>query len=299
MKIRPYNQKADFTSIYNFLVETYRPGEALYNWLAPRWEYAHFHPSILELDLSRFGIAEKDGQIIGVVHFESSQGEVICQVRPGFEEIKIDLLNYAEEIDYRGMSQSRNKPIRVVYVYDYDTEFASEVAARGYEKWPDFGEVHSIYRLDQEIPAHALPEGYQLQSLADENDYAKINQVLWRGFNHPGEPPEEEIEGRKFGQQAPNFRKDLTIVAVAPNGDYVSYCGMYFIPENKVAMLEPLATDPDYRRMGMAKAAVLESMRRVQALGAEICWVGSGQPFYTAIGFEIKFTIYPWAKLFD
>jgi predicted N-acetyltransferase YhbS len=299
MKIRPYNREADFTRIYNFLVETYQPGEVLHNWLAPRWEYAHFHPSILELDLSRFGIAEEEGQIIGVVHFESNQAEVICQVRPGYEHIRTNLLNYTEEIDYRGMSRSRNKPFRVVFVYDHDTEFAREVAARGYEKWPDFGEVHSAYPLDKEVPAPTLPEGYKLQSLADENDFAKINQVLWRGFNHPGDPPEKEIEGRKVGQQAPNFRKDLTIVAVAPNGNYVSYCGMYYVPENKVAYLEPLATDPDYRRMGMAKAAVLESMRRVQTLGAEICWVGSGQLFYTSIGFEIKFTIYPWAMLFE
>ncbi len=114
------------------------------------------------------------------------------------------------------MSRSRNKPFRVVFVYDHDTDFEQEIAARGYEKWPDFGEVHSAYPLDKEIPTPTLPEGYRLQSLADENDFRKINQVLWRGFDHPGEPPEEEIEGRKFVQKAPNFRKDLTIVARRP-----------------------------------------------------------------------------------
>ncbi len=56
----------------------------------------------MELDLTRFGIAEEDGQIIGVVHSESNPAEVICQVRPGYEHIRFDLLNYAEEIDYRG-----------------------------------------------------------------------------------------------------------------------------------------------------------------------------------------------------
>lgn len=299
MKIRPYNREKDFSAIYNFLIEIYQPKEVHLNWLAPRWEYAHFHPFIWELDLTRFGIAEKDGQIIGIVHFESNQAEVYTQVRPGYKHVRIELLNYAEETDYRGMSRSRNKPFRVVFVNEFDKAFEEEVAARGYEKWPDFGEVNSLYPLDKEIPAPILPEGYRLQSLADENDFRKINQVLWRGFNHPGDPPEEEIEGRKFGQQAPNFRKDLTIVAVAPNGNYASYCGMWYIPENKAAYLEPLATDPDYRRMGMGKAVVMESMRRVQALGAEVCWVGSGQPFYTALGFEIMFTVYPWALLFE
>jgi predicted N-acetyltransferase YhbS len=259
----------------------------------------HFHPSILDTDLTLIGIAEEDGQILGVVHFESNHAEVMMEIRPGFEHIKVNLLDYAEKTGFRGMSRSRNKPFRAVYIYDFDTEFEEIVAARGYEKWSDFGETHSIYHLDQPVPPSVLPDAFKLRSLDDENDFRKINQVLWRGFNHPGEPPEDEIEGRKFVQQSPNFRKDLTIVVVAPNGDYSTYCGMYYVPENRLAHLEPLATDPDYRRMGLAKAAILESLRRVQTLGAEVCWVGSGLPVYTATGFEIKFTIYPWAKILD
>jgi predicted N-acetyltransferase YhbS len=144
-----------------------------------------------------------------------------------------------------------------------------------------------------------LPEGFSLQSLADENDLHKINRVLWHGFDHPGPPPEEEIEGRAFAQKAPNVRKDLTIVVVAPDGNYVSYGGMWHIKENKVAYVEPVATDPDYRRMGLGKAAVLESVRRAAAEGAQVAWVGSGQGFYSAIGFEAKFSAVPWVKYLD
>jgi len=297
--IRPYIQAEDFSRVYNFLVEIYQPEEVLRNWLAPRWEYMHFHPVIHELDLTRVGIAEQDGLICGVVHFESAHHEVYTQVHPGCDHFKAELLDYAEENGYQGISRSRGKLIRAVYVNNFDREFEQIVSARGYEKWPEFGQPNSVYPLDRKLPAPTLPEGCRLQSLADENDFRKINRVLWRGFNHSGEPPEEEIEGRKFVQQAPNFRKDLTIVAVAPNGDYVSYCGMYYVPESRVAMLEPLATDPDYRRMGMARAAVLESMRRVQALGAEVCWVGSDLPFYQALGFECKSTLYPWVKILE
>ena len=153
--------------------------------------------------------------------------------------------------------------------------------------------------LEEPLQEISLPEGYRLQSLADENDLHKINCVLWRGFNHPGPPPEEEIPGREFGQQAPNFRKDLVTVVVAPNGDYVSYSGMWHLKENKVAYVEPVATDPDFRRMGLGRAVVLESVRKAAAEGAEIAWVGSGQPFYSAIGFEKKFAAIPWVKYLD
>ena len=162
-----------------------------------------------------------------------------------------------------------------------------------------FAQYSSRLSLDKPIPKIELPEGFRFQSLADENDFHKINRVLWRGFDHPGPPPKEEVEGRKFSQQAPNFRKDLNIVVVAPDGNFVSYAGMWHLKENKVAYVEPVATDPDYRRMGLGRAAVLESARRAAVEGAEITWVGSGQPFYSAIGFEKKFTAVPWVKFLD
>lgn len=299
MKIHPYNREEDFTRVSNFLYDIYKPGDILRNWLQPRWEYMHYHPFIWKLDLTRIGIAEENGQILGVVHFESNHAEVRMEIRPGFEYIKVNLLDYAEANGFQGMSRSRKKLFRAVYIPEFDTEFEKIVSARGHQKWAEFGEPHSITHLDQPIPSSALPNGFKLQSLADENDLHKINKVLWRGFNHPGEPPVEEIEGRRLVQQSPNFRHDLTIVAVAPDGDYASYCGMYYVPQNQVAYLEPLATDPKYRRRGLARAAILEGLRRVQALGAEVCWVGSGLPVYTATGFEIKFTIYPWAKLLE
>ena len=119
------------------------------------------------------------------------------------------------------------------------------------------------------------------------------------GFNHPGEPPEEGIEDRKKMQSGPNFRKDLTIVVEAPDGNFASFCGMWYESTNKISYVEPVATDPDYRRMGLGKAAVLESLRRAAVLGAEVAWVGSDQEFYKAIGFETMFTVYPWVKVLD
>ena len=74
---------------------------------------------------------------------------------------------------------------------------------------------------------------------------------------------------------------------------------MWIIPTNRIAYVEPVATDPDYRRMGLGKAVVLESIRRAATLGAEAAWVGANIEFYEAIGFEAMFSIYPWVKFLD
>jgi predicted N-acetyltransferase YhbS len=299
LKIRPYQHETDFDRISQFLNQNYLPGDVFTPWLQPRWEYLHYHPSILSLDRTLFGVAEEKGTIRGIVHFESSHAEVFIQTHPDDSPLKEVLLNYAERNNFQSLSNSTGRMIRSVYVNDFDHEFESIIASRGYEKWVDFVEENSRYLLDDDIPTAKLPSGFAIQSLEDENDLHKINRVLWRGFNHEGPPPEEEFEGRFFGQKAPNFRKDLTMVAVAPDESFVSYCGMWYVPQHQLAYLEPLATDPDFRRIGLGKAVVYESLRRVKALGAKIVWVGSGQEFYKAIGFQQMFSVYPWVKFID
>lgn len=141
-----------------------------------------------------------------------------------------------------------------------------------------------------------VPPGFRLKSLADDNDLAKIHRVMWRGFNHEGEPPPEGIAWRRQMQSGPNFAPDLNIVVEAPDGSFASYAGTWYEPHNRIALVEPVATDPDYRRLGLGRAAVLEGIRRCAERGAATAYVGSWQPFYLAIGFRKLFQHRRWLK---
>jgi predicted N-acetyltransferase YhbS len=94
----------------------------------------------------------------------------------------------------------------------------------------------------------------------------------------------------------PTARRDLKIAVAAPNGDFVAFCGMFYQPDQHFAYVEPVATDPDYRLLGLGKAAVLEGIRRCALLGAREAFVGSDQLFYLAIGFEISYHSVCWVK---
>lgn len=94
----------------------------------------------------------------------------------------------------------------------------------------------------------------------------------------------------------PSGRRDLKIVVVAPTGDFVSFCGMFYEPSQQFAYVEPVATDPTYRRLGLGKAAVLEGIRRCGLLGARNAYVGSDQEFYQALGFTKVFNSECWLK---
>lgn len=300
--VRPYKREEDYDLIGDFLIETYN-GEKYNNWLQPRWEYMHYHPYLYEgggyNELNRIGIWEDSGKIVGIVHFEHSLGEVFFEVHPNYSHLKAEMLEYAEKNLY-GKTDDGRLLIKA-FINDFDNELIAITEAKGYVKDESYPQFRTItkFTITDPFPEIKLPEGFKLKSLTEDNNLEKINRVLWRGFNHPGEAPEKEVEGRKLMQSAPNFNKDITIVVEAPNGEFVSFCGMWYDADNKIAYVEPVATDPEYRRMGLGKAVVLEGVRRCGDLGATIAIVESGQEFYYGIGFEKVFTRFPWVKYIE
>ena len=84
---------------------------------------------------------------------------------------------------------------------------------------------------------------------------------MGKGFDH-GDYPDQDIDCRILMMSGPHFKKDLTIVIKAPNGDYACLAGMRVDEDNHYAYLEPLATAPKYRRRGLATFALMESMKR-------------------------------------
>jgi GNAT superfamily N-acetyltransferase len=76
----------------------------------------------------------------------------------------------------------------------------------------------------------------------------------------------------------PDCRKDLNIVVVAPDGNDVSYACLWYVPENRVAHVEPVATDPAHRRLGLGKAVAPEAIGRTSDLGAAVAWGARTSP---------------------
>jgi predicted N-acetyltransferase YhbS len=288
----PYNFTNDFLPVGEFLIGHHRDGNVDGNWLQPAWEYMHHHPLIDEAHLDRCAVWRDDGRIVGVVHYEWFLGEVFFQAAPGHLALKHEMLDYAQEY-MRGIDTEHREHVKV-FATDLHDDFYAELTRPGYVRAKN--EDRPMSRIDLSVPLeYTLPSGFHVQSLADENDLNRIDRCLWRGFNHEGEP-DGDLSGRKKMQSGPNFRHDLTAVAVEPGGEYVSLCGTWFESTNRFAYVEPLATDPDFRRMGLARAVVYEGLSRCAREGATIGYVGSIQPFYRAIGFTPIHVEQCWIK---
>ncbi|HET6429353.1 MAG TPA: GNAT family N-acetyltransferase [Phycisphaerae bacterium] len=293
IRLRTYRHPDDYEAVGKLLVRTYRMPGPHRNWPQPRWEYMHAHPLCDESRLGGFGVWERDGGVVGIVHHEHRPGVVYVELAPACAFLKPDMLAYAAE--NLGAADGNVRSVEV-FINDADEGFQRIAAEAGFERNAKRGEDMSHLPISDPFPPIRLPEGFHLRSLADENDLHKVHRVLHRGFNHPGEPPADGIEGMRKMQSAPNFRPELTIVVEAPGGEFVSYCGMWYEAANGLAYVEPVCTDPDYRRRGLGTAAVLEAIRRCGALGATVACVGTTKPFYLSMGFKQVYATHAWRK---
>lgn len=306
LTFRHYHHPDDYWRVDRFLIEHYQPANQDGNWIEPAWEYMHHHSLLDSESLEKIGLWEHEGQIVAVAHYEWHLGEAFFQFHPAYRHLRQELLDYAEA-NLFGRSTRDGRKYLCAYVNDNDPDFCALLQERGYQLDPEENRPMARLVIPDPFPPIHLPPGFRLVSLAEKPDWGKVNSVLWRGFDHPGDPPggEEELESRRKMFETPNARMDLKIaVAVASpasqeDGKFVAFCGMFYQPDHHYAYVEPVATDPDYRRLGLGKAAVLEGIRRCATLGAQEAFVGSDQAFYLALGFEVVYTSQCWLKYLE
>lgn len=274
---RRYRLLADFDPVCQFLKSQYNNKDFNGYLLRPFFEYAHTHPMFNPKLAHRFGVWEDNGQIVGLTCYEMDLGEALMCTHPEYQHIRSQLLDQME----RELSK-REGDEQVLTVMTTDQQGLDDLLmARGYTL--TYREPIMTYDYAKGFVDRPLPEGYRIISLEDENDIRKIHACLHQGFDH-GPDPDEDIDSRWLMQSGPHFRKDLTTVIVAPDGTYACFAGMWVEPDQHYAYLEPLATVPQHRRLGLAHIALTEAMKKTVKEGATTCFGGSRE-FYTAMGF--------------
>lgn len=284
-KFRPYCGEKGFSPdhmrVHEFLVRINRGKMASPNFPWGRWAWMFCLERFLDTaNLNRIGVWEDEGEIVALVTYEVQPGEAWFCIDPRYTFLKEEMLRYAS------CALQKDGKFRAL-IPDSDAEFQEIAARSGFIPTQD-SEPVSLLPLDAPLPAVSLPEGFSLVSLADEYDLKRYNRVLHRGFDHEGEAPEteEDLAERAMELSGPFADLSLKIAVKAPNDEFVSYCGMWHLDGAADALVEPVATDPAYRRMGLGRAAVLEACRRCAERGALAAYVGSSQQFYYNIGFR-------------
>lgn len=305
MACRPvtYDPPRDFIRVRDFLASTIHRLGTLFTWDISRWNYArHFVVPYrggmkgIGTWENRIGIWEADdGAIAGVVNGEiPGPGIAFLQLDPRHEVILDDMISYAEK---RFAVDREGRPQVTIAVHDpFHDRFGDRLAARGYQPVPGEPEWMSE-RPIRGMEAVHLPPGFSLRSMADDDDVEARRTVLGLSFGHADPAEWVTQETYRELQRAPDYRKDLDLYVVAPDGAFAACCIAWHDHVNRVGTFEPVGTHPAFRRMGLGRAVIIEGINRLAALDATRAWVGSGQPFYGAIGFVKKYKEISWKKL--
>jgi len=301
----------DFWRIRAFLRDTFlQNGREEINWQCCRWEYWVWHGVANRdegpLEEKVFLWETADGEIAAVLNSES-KGSNFLQLDPELrtEELEDEMVATAVERLWTVSKKDGKKKV-AVWAHEGDGLRESILRRYGFDE-PVFRERQNWRSLEGELPEPVTPAGYAVRAMGDGAELLDRCYVSGLAF-HPDDPAfahenREDVTWYRNIQKAPLYRRDLDIVAVAPDGAVASFATIWFDDVTLTAVCEPVATSPRHQRKGLATACIHEGMKRAKAMGATKGFVGSGSEpasaTYEKAGFTERITMAQWIKELD
>lgn len=182
----------------------------------------------------------------------------------------------------------------------HDTRRIAFLEAHGFRRGQHV-EVSLLRPLDSPLPDPALPAGCAVRAVsgaADVPDRAAIEREVW----HPWLPSKITDDDYARLMRLPGYDRELDIVACTPDGTIAAYVNNWLDPVNQVGVCGPVGTRAAYRRQGFARAALLESFRRLQARGMNRVVISTGESntparrLYESLGLTAASAYHDYAK---
>lgn len=276
----------DFMDVRSFMTDIYEP-----DWRngvpAPFLEYALSSTWMDTSHTHRWQIWKDDEKIAAFVFHENPISDTYISLRPGYEDLADELVAYAS-----GNMPKENGKNKLV-LFAGQTAIMQAAGRVGYIQTGACTERGFDFRKSLD---YSLPEGFRF--VEPENlDAAKISECCWKGFDHEAAegPWNGDYESVLRLMTTPHTTYDYDVAIENEKGEYVCFAGMWWTPENHLAYMEPLCTVPQYRRRGLAAAALSELYRKMKPLGAAHM-TGGANPFYEKIGFDLCIGWTFWEK---
>jgi ribosomal protein S18 acetylase RimI-like enzyme len=304
---RPYQTEDDFWRMREFLRQVFLlNGRLERSWHVVRLDYARWHICLNCAKVRLEDVAflwEADGQLVAMLMPDGGPGEAHLNVHPGLRtrELEEEMLGVAEERLAKVKPDGGHKLF--VWAPEQDLLRQDLLSRHGYSK-DDWIEYQWRRDLETPIPDVPVPQGYTIRSLGDGLELLERCYASGLGF-HNGDI-QVAVENRddpawyRNVQTAPLYRRDLDLVAIAPDGAVAAFCTAWFDDVTRSGCFEPVATVPAHQRRGLGKALLTEGLRRLQRMGATTASVAGYTPranglYQSVMGSEHE--LYePWVK---
>ena len=274
-----FNEQYD--SIHQFLLEAEKMEyNEHFHW--GRFEWMHSHSYLDEDKLTSIIIfKDNNGDIVGLTTYDTSYDDRVYLIHTNSDK---GLLGFMIDTVLETEGNAA-----VIKVNSKDAVLCQMLQERGFEKKH---RSSCVLSLDLTKPLdYCMPDAYTMSPQGYVADTWQYQLVIHKGFDNEGIPDKWEDGLLK---RIPHVNEDLKTFAIA-NNEYCAHCGLWYSTGN-TAYVEPVATVPEHRKQGLAKAVVYEACTRANALGAKRAIVISDKEFYFRIGFTLSSEVYDWER---
>ncbi len=290
---RNYNPESDFTAIQAFLLEIFIQTKSFQNWLPSRFENNHMD-WIQDIRIWE----ETNQQRIMAVANPENKNIYFIQIRPGEPQLFDKVINWIELHFMKNRPDDfKDQKINVISLQG-DQEREEALIRSKFSRGKIYG-ILRVREMGSPIPKVTLPKGFKIRSVIGRKDFRKLASNIRIVFGHGDWFTANVLERLA---QATFYVKDLDLVAEAPNGDIASFCTFRIDPVSKAAELEPMGTLPEYRGLGLAKALMIEGIKRLKKFQPLFIYIDgaadnpAANRLYETMGFENRGTYFYWSK---
>jgi GNAT superfamily N-acetyltransferase len=271
---RPYQKEDDFWKMRTFLRDVFvLNGYRERAWHVARLEYARWHTCLNCHNLTLNEVAhlwEDDGKLVAIAMPDGGPDEAHFMIHPKYETrgLEEEMLVIVEE--KLSIIRDDGKHFLSLWAMEDDPLRRQLLIDHGYERK---GWVETQHRRDLTLPIPdvVVPQGYHLRALGDGLELLERCYASGLGF-HEGDI-KIAVENRddptwyRNIQTAPLYRRDLDLVAIAPDGSVASFSTIWFDDVTRSAYYEPVATVPAHQRRGLSRALLTEGLHRLKRMG--------------------------------
>jgi mycothiol synthase len=206
------------------------------------------------------------------------------------------ILTWADKRARTVFDTSIGHPRWLVNVFASQTDRIRDLEEAGFASQANVGEdswSKVLLQRSAQIPVadYALPTGFSIRPLAGENEvesYVQLHRAVFESKNMT-------VEWRTRTLHRPEYRADLDLVGVAPDGRLGAFCVCWLNKgsEKPSGQIEPLGVHKDFRNLGLGWAILSEGLRRLYLCGAERVYVETDKhrnaalELYEAVGFRL------------
>lgn len=150
--------------------------------------------------------------------------------------------------------------------YSDDSDRIALLKRQGFTQTP-LQTVQLVRSLEDPIPAPRLPSGFFFRSVSGESEVDTLVELHRAAFGTDEMTPEYRLAM----MQTPGYDPALDLLVVDPIGRLAAFCVCSLDPnsEGKEGFTDPIGTHPAFRGKGLARALLLEGMRRLQSRGVQ------------------------------